>query len=209
MVAGGVLTNLNMTVDSNFDLGGVTFTASGLNFDYNSSGAGSFSMSGTAGVKLAGRTTSRPLWRRRHRWARDHGRQPVQPRRDDQLQFPGGRRHVHCFGPGFRLQRSGRRKLLDVGDRWGPIGGVDNLTVIFGAGGTAGLVITGGSLSSLDMTINSNFEVAGVTFTASGLNFDYNSSGAGSFSMSGSVGVTVAGIDGLTVTFGSGGIQGS
>ena len=73
------------------------------------------------------------------------------------------------------------------------IGNVNNLTATFGSGGAPGLVISGGSLSSLDMTINSNFQVAGVTFTASGLNFHYDATGGGSFSMSGKAGSRSAG----------------
>ena len=68
-------------------------------------------------------------------------------------------------------------------------------------------MIAGGDLVSLDMTINATFDVAAVAFNATDLTFDYTAA-TDSFSMSGSVGVTVAGIDGLTVTFGSGGTPG-
>jgi hypothetical protein len=80
------------------------------------------------------------------------------------------------------------------------VGSVDNLSVTFGSDGTPGLVITYGSLTSLDMTINTTFDVADVAFNATNLNLDYTAA-TDSFTMSGTVGVTVAGIDGLSVTF--------
>ena len=128
-----------MTINSSFKVDGVTFSSTGLNFDYVASGGGSFSMAGTAGVN---------------------------------------------------------------------IGGVNGLTVTIGAGGNPGLVIDNGSLSSLDATINSNFELDGLTFNASGLTFDYLASGGGMFTMSGTAGVTIGSVDNLSATFGASGSPG-
>ena len=114
-----------MTINSNFDVARVTFTASGLNFDYNSSG-------------------------------------------------PEASR---CRG------------------RLGSVEGSTGLTAVFGDGDTPGLVITGGDLVSLDMTINATFNVAAVAFNATNLNFAYMAATGGiPFRWRARVGVTIAGI---------------
>ena len=94
------------------------------------------------------------------------------------------------------------------------VGGIDGLSVTFGDPDVAttnpsyyGLVITDGSLTSLDMTVNSTFDVASVAFNATNLQFVYVAA-SDSFSMSGTVGASVAGIDDLSVTFGSNGQPG-
>ena len=77
------------------------------------------------------------------------------------------------------------------------------LNVTFGHGTTPGLVITNGSLTSLDMTVNSNFTVASVTFTTQDLDFAYTASNS-QFSMSGTAAVAVTKLGTLNVTFGHG-----
>ena len=139
VIAGGSLVSLDLTINSSFQVAGVTFNATDLNFDYVAAGGGSFSMSGTAGVT---------------------------------------------------------------------IGGVNSLTVTIGAGGNPGLVIDDGSLSSLDATINSNFELDGLTFNATGLTFDYLASGGGMFTISGTAGVTIGRVNNLSATFGASGSPG-
>ena len=81
------------------------------------------------------------------------------------------------------------------------VGGIDSLSVTFGANGTPGLVISDGSLSSLDMIINATFDVDSVEFNATNLTFDYVAA-TDTFSMAGTVGVTIGGLDSLSVTFG-------
>ena len=66
------------------------------------------------------------------------------------------------------------------------VAGIDGLAVTFGSSGTPGLVITGGDLVSLDMTINSTFDVAAVAFNATNLNFNYVAA-TDTFSMAGTV----------------------
>ena len=139
VINNGSLSSLDMTINSNFEVGGVTIDANDLNFNYASTNGGTFSMSGTAGVT---------------------------------------------------------------------VGRVDGLTATFGASGTPGLVLAGDNLSSLDMTINSNFEVAGVTFQRHQPQLRLRGGNDNSFSMAGTVGATVGGVDNLSVTFGSGGTKG-
>ena len=75
------------------------------------------------------------------------------------------------------------------------------LNVTFGHGTTPGLVVTNGSLTSLDTTVNSNFTVGGVTITAQDLDFAYTASNS-QFSMNGTATVAVTNLGTLNVTFG-------
>ncbi|MFM7316822.1 MAG: beta strand repeat-containing protein, partial [bacterium] len=52
-----------------------------------------------------------------------------------------------------------------------------NFSGIFGSGNTPGLVMTGSSLTAMDITVNSNMNVAGLNLTANGVQFLYNSAG--------------------------------
>ena len=64
-----------------------------------------------------------------------------------------------------------------------------------------GLVIQNGQLQSLNLFINAQFNIDSVQFTATNLDFDYIEA-TNTFSMAGTVGVTVKGVDNLSVTFG-------
>lgn len=82
------------------------------------------------------------------------------------------------------------------------VAGVDNLSVTFGYGSTPGLDIVDGSLTGLNMTIDSNISVDKVTFQTNGLEFTYTDTDQNpSFSLQGEVGVTVGSIDSLSVNF--------
>src|SRR5262249_12064240 len=83
------------------------------------------------------------------------------------------------------------------------IGGIDDLSITFGHGTKPGLVITGGQLTQLDTTVNSNIQVSTVTFGTQGLEFTWTSSG-NTFTLAGTAAVTVGGIGDLSATFGHG-----
>jgi hypothetical protein len=78
---------------------------------------------------------------------------------------------------------------------------IGNLSVKFGNNGNPGLIITDGSLTSLDMTIDSNITVGSATFYTTGLQFTYAASNS-MFTLAGTVGVSIKSIGGLSVTFG-------
>src|SRR5262249_1903110 len=86
------------------------------------------------------------------------------------------------------------------------ITGIAGLSVTFGHSTgpnsfTPGLIISNGSLQSLAMTINSNISIGSVSFMTNGLEFTY-SAASSLFTLAGSVGVSISGIAGLSVTFG-------
>ena len=87
------------------------------------------------------------------------------------------------------------------------VSGIAGLNVSFGYGTGAnalpGLVVSNGTLASImNMTVNGSFTVNQVAITATGLDFTY-ATATQTFAMSGSAGVSVTGIAGLSVTFGS------
>src|SRR5204863_9313683 len=70
-----------------------------------------------------------------------------------------------------------------------------------------GLVVTGGALTSLDMTVNGSFTVSSVTITATNLEFSYTAATTTNlsvFKLSGSAGVAISGMGNLSVAFGHG-----
>ena len=86
------------------------------------------------------------------------------------------------------------------------VSGIAGLSVTFGKSVgpnsfTPGLIISNGSLQTLDMTINSNITIGNFGFMTTGLAFTYNPVGS-QFTLAGTVGVSVTGIAGLSVTFG-------
>lgn len=94
--------------------------------------------------------------------------------------------------------------------------GLGELGVTFGDEDTPGMVVEDGVLQRLSMTINAEFEVSKVKVFANDLTFTYERtmSGAASFSLSGTAGILVEGIDGegdgnqFSVTFGYQGAPG-
>src|SRR5205085_2413897 len=67
----------------------------------------------------------------------------------------------------------------------------NTVSVDFGGGTTQGLVITQGSLVSLDMTVEGGFSVGGLSFTSSGLTVTYAAS-TSTFTMTGDASFTLA-----------------
>src|SRR5207253_555898 len=89
----------------------------------------------------------------------------------------------------------------------------NSFSVTFGHGSTPGLVITSGSLTSLDMTVNSTWTVGLVNFSLANVEFQYTAA-TSVFSLAGTASVTVAGINtsgsnnSFSVTFGHGSTPG-
>ena len=79
------------------------------------------------------------------------------------------------------------------------VGGIGSLSVSFP---NAGVVIANGAAQSIDVSVTSNFSVGKVGFTTNNLEFGYTVS-TNVFFLKGSAGVTVGGIAGLTVGFGT------
>jgi hypothetical protein len=93
----------------------------------------------------------------------------------------------------FRLTGTAAVTVEDIG----------NLSVTFG---NTGLVINNGIFSSIDVTVNGEFNVKGVKVTADDLRLTYVES-TGQFNMTGGAGVEISGFDSfIEVTFGNTGL---
>ncbi len=142
IISNGALTSLNMTVNSSFSVGGVTFTTTNLVMTETVS-AQTFTMTGGASLSAG--------------------------------------------------------SLADVSVQFGSPAADGNPA-------STGLVIVGGNLSSLDMTVNSTFTEAGLTFDANYLHFAYNSPSSlvpATYSLSGTCTVGFSGLGNFTVTLGT------
>ncbi len=86
------------------------------------------------------------------------------------------------------------------------VASLGNLSVTFGdttsSTLTRGLLVTSGSLQSLNMTVNVSFTLASVAITATNLQLTY-ASASSLFSLSGTAGVSIASLGNLNVTFGN------
>ncbi len=105
----------------------------------------------------------------------------------------------------LEVQYAAENNVFTVtGDSAVNVVGVAGLNVDFGGGSTAGLVITNGSLTSLDTTVNTQFAVEGVAFTASDLDFSYT---GGTFTLTGGASVQIGNTTGdgfsLSAIFGT------
>ena len=85
--------------------------------------------------------------------------------------------------------------------------GINGLSVTFGhnnADGTRtpGLVVTNGTLTSMDMTVNAGFSVGAVSFGLCNLEFTYSNANGGTYSLAGNAYVNILEVSQFNVTFG-------
>ena len=214
MLSGGQVSSLDMTLNSNITTGGLTFNTTGLNFVYAAqsstftlTGASSFSFnSQNVGVTFGGSDSY-------------FGSAPTAG-----LVITNGNlssvdmivtSSISVGSLSFRADHLRFTRNLqnsnNVFTMTGATGfsaeGLGSVSATFGTAaangnpGTTGLVITNGSLTSLDMSLTSNISVASVGFSTDGLRFTYQSS-ANQFTLGGSAIATVGGIGNMDVIFG-------
>ncbi|MDB5339015.1 MAG: outer rane adhesin like protein, partial [Planctomycetaceae bacterium] len=209
VISNGSFTSLDATVNGSFTVKGVQIAANALHFTYAES-TGQFSMSGGASVTVGGLDDSLSV-------TFGHGNTPglvvtagnlVSLDMTVNTQFHVAKVTVTATNLEFTYTASSSTFTL-AGTAGFAISGIDDsLSVTFGHGSTPGLVITNGSLVSLDVTVNATFHVAKVTVTATNLEFTYNAS-TSTFTLAGTAGFTISGVDdSLSVTFGEAGSPG-
>jgi hypothetical protein len=209
VISNGVFSSLDVTVNGAFAVKGVQIAATNLHFQFSES-TQQFSMSGTASVTIGGFDTSLSV---------TFGNQatPGLVVTNGELisldmtvnsQFKVSKVAINATNLELTYSAASRTFTL-IGSAGIAISGLDdNLSVTFGNGNTPGLVISNGSLVSLDVTVNAQFHVARVTFKAANLRFTYEAT-TKTFSMSGTAGIAISGVDNsLSVTFGQGGRPG-
>jgi hypothetical protein len=214
VLSGGQVSSLDMTLNSNITTGGLTFNTTGLNFVYAAqsstftlTGASSFSFnSQNVGVTFGGSDSY-------------FGSAPTAG-----LVITNGNlssvdmivtSSISVGSLSFRadhlrftrnLQNSNNVFTM-TGATGFSAGGLGSVSATFGTAAangnpaTTGLVVTNGSLTSLDMSLTSNISVASVGFSTNGLRFTYQSS-ANQFTLGGSASATVGGIGNMDVIFG-------
>src|SRR5205085_12650004 len=91
---------------------------------------------------------------------------------------------------------------IDSGSVNVSVGSIISFGGTFGSGSTAGLVIQDGSLTGLDITVSGDIQAAGLTFSVSGITFQYTTNNGGQFEIdSGSVTLSISSQT-ITATFG-------
>ena len=206
MITAGALTSLDMTIDSNIVIGSATFTTTGLEFTYAASNS-RFTLAGLASVSIANIGNLSVTF--------GHGTTPglvitagaltsLDMTIDSNIVI--GSATFTTAGLEFTYAASNSEFTL-AGLASVSIANIGNLSVTFGYNGNPGLIITDGSLTSLDMTIDSNIVIGSATFTTKSLRFTYAASNS-EFTLAGSAAVTIAKIGNLSVTFGYKGAPG-
>ncbi|QEL19615.1 Calx-beta domain-containing protein [Limnoglobus roseus] len=202
VISNGSLDSLNMTVDSNITVGSVGFATKGLNFTYDSRQA-TFSLAGTAAVTVGGIGNLSVTFGK--------GGNPGLVITDGSLTSLDTTVNSDISVSTVQFSTTGLRftyaaansQYTLAGSAAVTVGGIGSLSVTFGYQGSAGLVITNGSLDKLDMTVDTNISVKAVTFTTKGLRFTYAATNS-QYTLTGTAGVAVTGIGSLSVTFGNG-----
>jgi hypothetical protein len=212
VITNDALTSIDMTLDSNITVGSVTFTTQGLEFTYVSA-TSQFTLSGTATATVAGLGMISVTFGYVDSQNVSH---PGLVITNDALTtldmtlnstITVGSLTFATNGLEFKYTAANNQFAL-TGTASVAITGIGTVMVQFGYVDSQnvshpGLVITSGNLTSLDMTLESNISVASVTFTTTGLQFQYVAA-SGLFSLTGSASVAVTGIGNLGITFGHG-----
>ncbi len=219
VIQDGSLQSLDMAVDSNFTVGSLQFTTTGLRFTYTvAAGSTTFTMTGAAKANV-----------------------PSVGNIDVLFGSPASATNVASTGlvvtsgnltsldmtvnsniavgslqfttTGLRFTytvAAGSTTFTMTGNAGVNVPSVGNVDVLFGSPASAttvastGLVVINGALSSLDMTVNSNITVGGLQFTTEDLHFSYTvSGGSTTFTMAGKASVNVPSVGNIDVLFGS------
>ncbi|MDB5336539.1 MAG: hemagglutination domain protein [Planctomycetaceae bacterium] len=213
VVDSGKLQRLDMGITANFVVKGVTIKAENLQFTYVAPVAGApgtFSLSGSASVMISGMSGVSDAG---IGVTFGHEAHPGLVVTDGQLQQldvtinanfvvkgvtfnADNLEFTYVAGAGGGFSLTGTAKLMIAG--MSGVGGA-GIGVAFGYNGQPGIVITNdGTLQKLDITINANFAVKGVTFNVTDLRFTYlhDANNGDSFSLSGSASIMVDGMKG-------------
>ena len=176
VVTSGALTSLDMTVDSTFTVSSVTVTATNLELTYTAA-TSQFSMTGAASVAIAGIGALDVTF--------GHVADATHPAAIPGLVVTSGALtsldmtvdssftvddvNFSTTGLNFTYTSASGAvpsRFTMTGAASAAIGGMGSVSVTFGHDATPGLVITGGKLTSLDLTVDGQFTVSAVTIAA-------------------------------------------
>jgi hypothetical protein len=200
VISGGSLTSLEMTVNSNISAGGLTFTTSNLTFAYYSA-SNFFAMKGASSVSVPsvgnlsvtfGNTTNYGLV------VTNGSLTSLDMTVNSNMNI--GSIAITTKNLNFNYVAASNNFTMK-GTAGIAMPSVGSLDVTFGNATRAGLVITNGVFSSLDMTVNSNFSTGGLSFTTKNLNIYYVNANS-MFALTGTAGLAMGSLGNIDVTFG-------
>ncbi|RLS85826.1 MAG: hypothetical protein DWI07_00145, partial [Planctomycetota bacterium] len=201
VIANGELANLNASASTNMTIAGGSFTANNLTILYTASPE-KFSVYGNAsfvyGVNNLNLTLGNATF-------------PGMVISDGDLSsfnstFSGNLSILNTNFTADRLNltaNSADNTFTVKGNASLSVPNIGNLSVILGGGNSKGLIVTNGSVTSVNMTVNSNLTVAGSTFMTTGLNITANAA-TNAFTMTGNSSLNVPGVGNISVIFGGG-----
>jgi hypothetical protein len=200
VISGGSLTSLDMTVNTNITAGGLTFKASNLTFAYDSS-TKFFAMKGSSSVSVPsvgnlsvtfGNSTNNGLV------VTNGSLTSLDMTVNSNLSI--GSLAITTKNLNFKYVPASNNFSMR-GTASVAMPSVGNLEVTFGNATRDGLVITNGSFTSLDMTVNSNFSAGSMSFSTKNLNIYYVNAN-NTFAMTGTAAMTLPSVGTLEVTLG-------
>jgi hypothetical protein len=201
VIADGSLANLNASATTNMTIGGGNFTANSLTMVYTSSPE-TCSISGNASFAYGVNNLNLTL---------GNSSSPGMVITNGELSsfnstFSGNLSILNTNFTADKLNltaNSADNTFTVKGNASLSVPNIGNLSVILGGGNSKGLIVTDGSVTSVNMTVNSNLTVAGSTFMTTGLNITANAA-TNAFTMTGNSSLTVPGIGNVSVIFGGG-----
>jgi lipopolysaccharide export system protein LptC len=202
VVTNGSLTSLDMTLNSDVNVSGVAITTKGLEFAYTAANS-QYSLAGTATATVAKLGTLGVTF--------GYGTSPGLVVTNGSLTSLDMTLNTDVNVAGVAITTKGLRfgytaatnRYTLAGTATASVAKLGNLGVTFGYGSIPGLVVTNGTLTSLDMTLNSDITVAGVKITTKGLRFGYTAADS-RYTLAGTATASVAKLGTLGVTFGYG-----
>jgi hypothetical protein len=195
VVQNGAIASIGFEVDGGFTVGGVTFTASGLEFDYTANPQ-TFQLLGSASVAVAGVGSFKVTFANQGIVIQNGTLESLDVAVNSNLSVDSVTFTTHQLE--FEYTASPQTFQL-IGTAGVSVTGIGSFSVTFA---NQGILISNGTLESLDAVVNSNLSVDGVTFTTKQLTFEYTASPQ-TFELTGTASASVAGIGGLSVTFGT------
>lgn len=205
VINNGVFSSLDATVNGEFNIKGVKFSPTALHFHYDDA-TQKFTMSGGASVDIAGFDANLGVT-----FGNDDSPGVVLTNgKLDSLeatvngQFKVAK--VTVAGQGLLLSYAAGTFTF-AGKATATIGGIGDVSVEFGKGSEPGMVVDNGSLTSLDMAITAQFQVAKVKVNADELRLHYDAA-EDTFAFTGTTSIVIGGISGdqsdnsLSVTLG-------
>ena len=212
IIVHGALRSLDMTIDSNITIGTVSFMTDGLEFTWGAN-SNQFTLAGSVGVSISGIAGLSVTFGQNNGGRFTPGLiiksgalQSLDVTIDSNISIGS----VSFMTSGLRFTYSSSPSQFSIGGIAGvSISGIAGLSVTFGhavsvsrGSFTPGLIISGGSLQSLNMTINANIEIGTVKFMTNGLEFMYNPVAQPVLDRPAAWACSISGIAGLSVTFG-------